>query len=249
MRTWIVPLAAAVFLSACGAEPSVEPSPTRQTVSSAASPSALSPASSPSPSPSPEPFVPGEMPTTFARDLEPVEVPPEALVPKAADVTGQWFGFTDDGVVILVSWVEAGPDVDRLPGGFAVWRRATSRPFWRTALVERHGGEDGITEIQASTTDVTGDASDDALVFEGLGGSGACGRWLVIDLLRVEKVFADELCDGRIDPGPPEAPGLVITRSVFLPGDAHCCPSRIRETTLAWTGQAWHVTSTTTRAA
>jgi hypothetical protein len=183
------------------------------------------------------------MPTTFAKDLEPAEVPPEALVPKGSDVTGQWFGFTDDGVVILVAWAEPGSDPFRLPRGVAVWRRSTAAPHWRAALIRRHRGREGITEIQVSTTDLTGDGSDDALVFEGVGGSGACGRWVVIDLVRTAATFQMELCDGRIEPAPPGSPGLLITESVFHQGDAHCCPSAIRETTLAWHGSAWRVTS------
>ena len=97
-----------------------------------------------------------------------------------------------------------------------------------------------------STTDLTGDHSDDALIFEGIGGSGACGTWLVLDLARVKEIYRRELCDGRIDPGPPGSPGLVMTRSVYREGDAHCCPSATRETTLSWTGRAWRVTETKT---
>ncbi|HWL90738.1 MAG TPA: hypothetical protein VNP90_05190 [Actinomycetota bacterium] len=181
------------------------------------------------------------MPRTFAADLEPSELPADELVPDGADVTGQWFGFTGDGVVVLVAWVEPGDDFFRLPRGFAMWGRHASSPHWRVALVERHGAEEGIQEIQMSTTDLTGDGADDALIFEGTGGSGGCGRWLVIDLTRREETYRRELCDGRIDPGPPGSPGLVVTESVYREGDAHCCPSAMRETTLTWTGRAWRV--------
>ena len=57
--------------------------------------------------------------------------------------------------------------------GFALWRRHASSPHWRAGLVERHEADEGIQEIQMSTTDLTGDDSDDALIFEGIGGSGA----------------------------------------------------------------------------
>ena len=201
------------------------------------------PTPSPSGDPSPSHAVEPDMPTTFAKDLEPAEVPMEALVPEGSDVTGQWFGFTDDGVVILVAWAERGSDPFRLPRGIALWRRSTTAPHWRAALIRRHRGREGITEIQVSTGDMTGDGSDDALVFEGVGGSGACGRWLVIDLIRTETTFRKELCDGRIEPAPPGSSGLSMTESVFRQGDAHCCPSAIRETTLAWNGSAWRVTS------
>ena len=48
---------------------------------------------------------------------------------------------------------------------------------------------------------------DDALIFEGIGGSGRCGNWFVIDLARREETYRRELCDGRIDPRPPGSPG------------------------------------------
>lgn len=194
-------------------------------------------------SPSAEPAA-GETLQTFGPDLEPAEIPPEDLVPEDASVTGRWFGFTDDGIGVLVAWVEPGSDVFRLPRGFSFWERFPSMPHWRAVLVQHHDANEGTQEIQISTTDLTGDRSDEALVFEGVGGSGACGSWLVIDLLRAKETFARHLCDGRIDPGPPESPGLVITESMFRPDDAHCCPSAFRETTLAWIGKAWRVTDT-----
>jgi hypothetical protein len=178
------------------------------------------------------------MPTAFIADLPPPDLPPEELVPTGADVTGEWFAFTDRGATVLIAWVEPGTDYSRLPRGFAVWRRFDAEPHWRTALVTRHDPEDGIQEIQITTVDLTGDGSDDALVFEGVGGSGACGRWSVVDLARVEETYSRDLCDGRIEPG---SPGLVLTQSVYRPGDAHCCPSAIRRTTLIWTGTMWRV--------
>jgi hypothetical protein len=186
------------------------------------------------------------MPTRLPGDLEPNEIPPETLVPEGSDVTGHWFGFTDDGVAILVAWAEPGPDTFRLPRGFAIWRRGAS---WHADLIERHEASDGITEIGASTTDVSGDGSDDVLVFVGLGGSGACGRWTVIDLLTLRKTFERRLCDGRVDPGPMGSPGLVILESVFRAGDAHCCPSAMRRTKLVWDGTRWVVTDRQTTAA
>jgi hypothetical protein len=245
MKRTVGPLAALVFAAACTGGPAAGPSrtPTPTSPSPVASPSP-SPAPTPSPSSSPEPREePEAMPRTFAKDLDASEVPADALVPKGADVTGQWFGFTDDGIVILVAWAEPGDDPFWLPRGIAVWRHSTSGPHWRAALVRRHPARDGVTEIQAQTTDLTDDGSDDALVLEGAGGSGACGRWLVIDLLRLDSTFERRLCDARVEAAPPDSPGLVVTESVFRPGDAHCCPSAMRRTTLAWTGTAWRVTS------
>lgn len=218
-------MAVALAIGACGTEVSPHPSPT------------------PSPNPQPSPSLdPGEMPTIFAADVEPPELPPGDLVPAGADVTGEWFASTEEGSLVLIAWVEPGSDYSRLPRGFAVWRRYGSTPHWRADLVERHGPEEGIQEIQISTGDVTGDRSDDALVFEGVGGSGACGSWLVIDLFRLEETYRRDVCDGRIDPRPPGSPGLVLTESVYREGDAHCCPSAVRETTLTWNGTAWRVT-------
>lgn len=185
------------------------------------------------------------MPTEFIADLPPPDLPPEELIPTGADVTGEWFAFTHRGAAVLIAWVEPGTDYARLPRGFAVWRHFDAGPHWRTALVTRHDPEDGIQEIQITTGDLTGDGSDDALIFEGVGGSGACGRWSVVDLARVQETYRMDLCDGRIEPGPPGAPGLVLTGAVYRQGDAHCCPSAIRRTTLTWTGTGWRVTDRT----
>lgn len=185
------------------------------------------------------------MPTAFIADLAPHDLPAEELVPTGADVTGEWFASTDPGAAVLIAWVEPGTDFSRLPRGFAVWRRFDAEPHWRTALVTRHDPEEGIQEIQITTGDLTGDGSDDALVFEGVGGSGACGRWSVVDLARVKETYRRDLCDGRIEPGPPGSPGLVLTESVYRQGDAHCCPSAIRRTALIWTGTRWRVVDRT----
>jgi hypothetical protein len=242
MRRPGVALGLLIATAGCGGPPAVDvPSPTVTTIASPAPSPSLTPTPTLQPTPSDEPSA-GEMPPSFGPDLEPAEVPVEALVPAGADVTGQWFAFTEDGVVILVAWVEPGDDPLALPRGFASWRRAASPPHWRAAFVERLSARTGVREIQMSTTDVSGDGSDDALVYEGLGGSGACGRWLVIDLLRSVRTFGTRLCDGGVEPSDPGSPGLVVTESVFRPGDAHCCPSAIRRTTLSWDGGRWRVT-------
>ncbi len=182
---------------------------------------------------------------TFAADISPPALPPDALVPRGADVTGVWFARTEPGVKVLVAWVEPGADFSRLPRGFAVWRRDAAAPHWRVGLLGRHDAGDGVQEIQIVTADMTGDRSDDALVFEGAGGSGACGRWLVIDLVRLDETYRRDLCDGRIEPGPRGARGLILTESVYREGDAHCCPSAVRKTALTWNGARWGVTDRT----
>jgi hypothetical protein len=213
------PIAVILVLGACGSAPPAPESPT----------------------PSPEPD-PSAMPTSVAADLSPSAIPPEDLVPAGADVTGEWFAITERGVMVLIAWVEPGADPFRLPRGFAVWRRYEATPHWRSDLVEWHGPEDEIQQIQVTTADVTGDGSDDALVFRGTGGSGACGHWSTIDLARLKETYRRDLCDGHLEPGPPGSPGLVLTESVYRQGDAHCCPSAIRTTTLTWAGGAWRVT-------
>jgi hypothetical protein len=242
----LVLVAVVLVLAACEGAPPAPPSPTSIPTAT----ETVTPSPTPDPSPSTEPSPtsepdPGEMPTSIAADLSPADLVPEDLVPAGADVTGEWFAFTDRGEMVVIAWVEPGSDYSRLPRGFAVWRRFSSPPHWRTDLVERHDPGDEIQEIQITTADLTGDSSDDALVVRGIGGSGACGRWSVIDLARGEEIYRRELCDARIEPGPPGAPGLILTESVFRPGDAHCCPSAIRTTTLAWTGARWRVSDRT----
>ena len=226
MRRWFPAIVVAAAIGACGG------------------PSTATSSRSPEPAASPEPApTSGGVPTSVEEDLPPPALPFEAMIPEGADLTGRWFADTDGDVTVLLSWVEPGSDFARLPRGYAVWRRFGSAPHWRAELVERHQAEDAVQEIQIATTDMSGDGSDDALVFEGVGGSGGCGRWSLIDLVRVRRIYGKRLCDARIDPGPFEAPGLVITRSVYREGDAHCCPSAMRETVLTWTGSGWRVTS------
>jgi hypothetical protein len=226
MPGWTPAVVVALAIGACGSQPLAPTDPT-----AASSAETLS-----------QSLEASGMPTTFADDRSPPALPPEDLVPEGGDVTGEWFGLTDEGVMVLVAWVEPGIDLFRLARGFAIWRRHASPPHWRVGLVARHDAREGIQEIQISTTDLTGDGSDDALVFEGLGGSGTCGRWIVIDLILRKETYRREICDGRIDPGPMGSPGLVLTESIYRRGDAHCCPSAMRETTLTWTGKAWRVT-------
>ena len=243
MRVWAGALT--VVLATVGCEEAPVPAgPAPSTSTSVSTSLGPEPSLSPEPSPSPDPAA-GAMPAVFIADLAPPDLPAEELIPAGADVTGEWFALTDRGAAVLIAWVEPGTDYARLPRGFAVWRRFDAEPHWRTVFVTRHDAEDGVQEIQITTVDLTGDGSDDALVFEGVGGSGACGRWSVVDLARVEETYHRDLCDGRIESGPLSSPGLVLTGSVYRQGDAHCCPSALRRTTLRWTGTMWRVTDRT----
>lgn len=216
---------------------------------------AVSPPASPSPSPLPVPGptahpsasvdprpAPGTTPTAYEPDVAAQDVPTAALIPVGARPTGEWFAFTRDGVMIVVAWAERGDDITAAPRGVAIWRRSATSPHWRRILVRTTRPADRVTEIGATAADVTGDGSDDVLLFEGGSGTGGCGLWLVLEPVRLERIFRRDLCDGRVDPAPTETPGLVVTESVYGPGDAHCCPSAIRRTTLRWIGSGWRVT-------
>jgi hypothetical protein len=207
--------------------------------------SSPTPTLAPTPDPTPE-LEPGEMPTSYAPDAEPPEVPPEAIVPVGASVDREWFALTDDGVMLVVAWFEPGEDISALPRGFAVWRHDVGSPHWRLAYVDR-SGRDGLSDIRITTADVTGDGSDDVLAFEAdpFGGTGGCGTWLVVRLPEGDRIYRQALCDGVVQPGPLGAPGLVLTESVYRSGDAHCCPSAVRTTTLVWDGSDWRVTDRT----
>lgn len=230
-----------VLLASCAAEPTA-PTPRP----SASPPTAASPEPIPSPEPSADPQpVPGTMPTTYGPDVLAQDVPPEVLIPVGATPTGEWFAFTDEGVMIAVAWAEPGGDITELPRGVAVWRRAAVTPHWHLAWVRRRGAGAALTEVQVTAADVTADGSDDVLLFEGTSGSGGCGSWFVVELLSVERIFRKDLCDGRIEPAAQGSSGLILTESIYRPGDAHCCPSAIRRTLLVWSGTGWEVAERT----
>ena len=186
------------------------------------------------------------MPAGYGPDVGPEQLPADALVPVGATVDGEWLAFTDDGVMVVVAWFVPGDDITHLARGFAVWRRASAEPHWRPTFLET-SGRHGLSEIRITTADVTGDGSDEVIAFEGApaGGTGGCGTWLVIRLPESDRIYRRALCDGAVQPGPDGAPGLVLTRSVYRPEDAHCCPSAVRTTTLAWTGSGWRVADRT----
>lgn len=152
-------------------------------------------------------------------------------------MTGTWYAATDAGEAIVVAWQGDGEDPFRLPRGIIAWRRfadggAPWRPVWGTAFRPA----DRVIGIDAATGDVTGEGSEDLLTFAATGGTGACGSYRVIDLGTGATLFERaDVCDTTIE-AYPTVPGLVVTESVFETGDAHCCPSRIRTTTLTYEG-------------
>ena len=247
----VVSLAAiVVLLAGCNGTTAAPAASSRPSTTASAAPSATeTPAPTTTVALTPAPGA-GGVPTSYLSDDPPPEVPPEALVPAGASVEGEWFAFTDDGVMIVVAWSEPGEDVSALPRGFAVWRHDDLQPHWRAASVYR-SGRDGLSDVRITTADLTGDGSDDVLAFEAdpFGGTGGCGTWLVVRLPQLDRIYRHELCDGTLQPGPPGAPGLVLTESAYRSGDAHCCPSAVRTTTMVWGGSDWLVTDrTVTRA-
>jgi hypothetical protein len=180
----------------------------------------------------------------FADDVSSANVPAAALVPLKTEVTGTWYASTADGEAIVVAWQVPGEDPFRLARGLAVWRRFDDGGApWRPVFGEAWRAGAGVLGISALPAEITGDGSDDALVRLDLGGSGGCARVLVLDLAAGDAVFDQEGCDRRVDPHSGPA-GLLVTESVYAPGDPHCCPSSFRETVLTNAGgDAWDVAS------
>lgn len=237
MRAHVVgmALAVALALSACGGE--VVEAPAAPAPPSPAAP--VSPPPSPIPSPPPPTSgLPAGLPDAFAEDLDPADLPPEELVPERADVTGLWFARTSEGDAVVVAWADSNGDPFQRGGGVAVWRRFTRDPPWRAVFGRAAPAEQGVLGVRATTTDVTGDASEDALIVQDTGGTGNCGHYLVVDLLAGQPVWERDLCDAQVDASTSPV-GLVVNRAVFRKGDAHCCPSGFRRTVLTYDGGGW----------
>ncbi|HEY7476766.1 MAG TPA: hypothetical protein VIB62_00885 [Actinomycetota bacterium] len=244
-RLRLLPLA--ILLAACGGS-----SPTASGAPSVADPTTTPPSATPPPSsdatpgtPTPSPELPAGLPASFEEDVAAADVPAQALVPPGTDVTETWYGATADGEAIVVAWVVPGGDPFRLAHGLAVWRRSDGAdPPWRAVYGQTWPKRAGVLGVSAITADLTGDRSDDALVFAMTGGSGACGTYIVLDLAAARRVFDRRVCDTTIEPAAP--PGLLVHEAVFRPEDPHCCPSAFRETVLGYRGpDDWTVVSET----
>lgn len=87
--------------------------------------------------------------------------------------------------------------------------------------------------------DVDRDGADEAFVVVESGGTaGDLGAALIgVDEGRIETLGYVET-GGRVEIRFPEIGGglVVTTEGVWEPGDAECCPSRLRETTYEWSG-------------
>jgi len=243
LRVLSLSIVAMTTAAACsgggGAPPSPTPASTAPGISPTPSPT---PTESPSPSPESDPVeLPRGVPTTYREDVEPGDLPPEALIPAGAEITGTDF----PGSATVVVTYARGDDPFAREQGLVVWRRfAGEDDPWRARLGFRDPPNAGVLGIQVETADVTGDGEADAISFENVGGSGTCGTWRVIALSPDEDVqtYGRDLCDATVDAST-EPLGIRVTESVFGPDDPHCCPSATRATILRWTGSRWRVVS------
>jgi hypothetical protein len=174
------------------------------------------------------------------------DVPTVSLVPKHTDVTGAWYAQTSAGQSIVVAWQQPGSDPFARARGLAVWRRFDDGGApWRPVNGVAYPKAAGVLGLSAVTGDLTGDGSDEVLVFAETGGSGGCGTYSVIDLASAARLLRRSVCDTRIDPSI-DPPGLVVVEAVYASGDPHCCPSAIRTSVLTYTGdQTWSTLSST----
>jgi hypothetical protein len=198
--------------------------------------------------PSPAPTaLPAGLPSSFGEDVGPGDVPTAALIPLKAEVTGSWHATTSAGDAIVVAWEMPGPDPFRLDRGIAAWRRfddggAPWRPVWGRAYP---AGRSPLQNLTAQIADVTGDGSDDAVILAETGGSGACGTTTVVDLATAAQAYRSEGCDRTVDPSV-DPVGLTLREAVYRPGDAHCCPSKVRTTVLVDADGTWQTASVDT---
>jgi hypothetical protein len=196
--------------------------------------------------PSPVPGLPAGLPAAFEDDVPSGDVPAAALVPKHTDVTGTWYAETSAGQSIVVAWQVPGSDPFALARGLAGWRRFDDGGApWRPVYGLSYPKTAGVLGLSAITGDLTGDGSDDVLVFAETGGSGGCGTYSVVELATAARVFRRSVCDTRIDPST-DPPGLVVAEAVYAKGDPHCCPSAMRTSVLIYAGnQTWMTRSST----
>lgn len=243
--------ALAVVFVGCTSSSALQPStssppPTTSPPSSTSSPS---PSASTSPSPSVKPVkLPRGTPKSYRPDDAPGDVPAASLVPSDATVEGTWFADTSSGATILVAFTR-GADVFGSEQALLVWRRFDANPHWQPVMAVDEPAGEGVLGITVTLGDATGDHSLDALAFESTGGSGGCGTWRLLDLAAATDVWdLVAACDTQVSFSSHPA-GLQMTKAVFKPGDAHCCPSRYRISELEYEGDMMKVTSRRTEKA
>jgi hypothetical protein len=246
-------LAFALLLAACqsgggaptppsgSSSPSEEPS---RGPSVTTTPSPSPPTGTPSPSPTIEPLLhlPADAPTTFDGEVG-ASGPFEALVPPGAEVLDAWFA-GPVGDQPAFAWVVWGRGADPFARelGVVLWQRFADAPAWRATHAFTNPPAKGVLGISLAAADLTGDGITDALTFEQTGGSGACGRWRVVAPFAggAVEAFDHRTCDAQVTIA---GDHLELREAVFAPGDAHCCPSAYRITTLEWDGETFAETA------
>jgi hypothetical protein len=199
---------------------------------------------------SPAPL-PSGVPPSFADAVPAAQVPASALIPPGTDATGTWYGRTSAGDAIVVAWQVPGLNPLRVDRGVAVWRRfADGSAPWRPVFGAGFAADaTPVLGLAATIQDVTGDGSDDALLFAETGGSGGCGIYAVLDLAAGTQIYRRSVCDTQVVASS-QPVGLTITQAVYAVGDAHCCPSAFEETAVAYGADGrWHTVSTRVRPA
>jgi hypothetical protein len=214
----------------------------------ASTPSPGSPSDHPSPSASIEPVgIPEGTPPSYADDVDVANLPADELVPIGTGSTDVWPAISPDGTQFaLIAFAAPSDDPLRQARGLLVWRRFDDAPPWRAVFGLSDPADAGVLAVHALIGDATGDGSPDAITFEDTGGSGACGTWRVLDLVANAGVFTKQACDTTIDLSS-DPVGLLVRKAVFAPGDAHCCPSSMRISVLAFDEASGWVTSSTTQ--
>jgi hypothetical protein len=140
---------------------------------------------------------------------------------------------------IQLTWTR-GSDPFGAEHGFEIWQRFADEPAWRVVYAFTDASDSGVLGVRFDNGDLTGDGIDDTLTFEGTSGSGACGVWRVIETGAgfAAEIYDRQTCDTQIETG---AGTLEVTEAVYMPSDAHCCPSKTRRTSLKWDGEGWEV--------
>lgn len=208
----------------------------------------VTPSVSDEPSPTVDPTsapatIPDGVPATFDTDLAGRDLPVDELVPPGDEVTGIDRSRSTDGEVVVIVFATPGADPFAQGRGFVVWRRDEGAdPPWRAVYGLAHGKREGVLAISADVTDLTGDASADALIREETGGSGACATYRVVDPSVGAALWKRSVCDAEIQPNP-DPTGLYEVARIYGPEDPHCCPSAIRERVLTWNGTRFIVAS------
>jgi hypothetical protein len=240
-------VALALALAACrtgGAEPppgSPSPSPEPSGGPSAtASASPNPPTATPSASPSGQPVLrlPDDAPTTYEGEVD-AGGPFEPLAPPGAEILDARLD-EPEGPGTAFAWIVWGRGEDPFARelGVILWERLGDEPAWRATHAFTDPPTKGVLGISLDAADLTGDGLADALTFEQTGGSGACGRWRVVAPFEggADEAFDRRTCDARITIA---GDHLELREAVFAPGDAHCCPSSVRISTLRWDGHAF----------